>query len=335
VSITYKEAGVDIDAGEETVRRIAAAVKATHTPRVLNDIGAFGALFDASFKEYREPVLVSSVDGVGTKLKIATLCGRHDTIGMDLVNHCVNDILTTGATPLFFLDYFATGKLSPAVAEQVITGFARACKDNGCALIGGETAEMPGLYAPDDYDIAGTIVGIVEKRRILTKERVRAGDALIGLPSTGLHTNGYSLARAVLLPHFDPAARFDDLGGTLGDALLAVHRSYLPAMLPLLGDDAVHALSHITGGGIEGNTRRVIPPDLELDIDWSAWTRPRIFEMIQELGHVPEADMRRTFNLGIGFIVIADAASAPRIMERLAAERPMVLGSVRTTRSAS
>ncbi|MBL0174324.1 MAG: phosphoribosylformylglycinamidine cyclo-ligase [Ignavibacteria bacterium] len=328
MGITYKSSGVDIDAGEETVRRIAAAVKSTHSPLVLNEIGGFGALFDAGFKDYEAPVLVSSVDGVGTKLKVATLYGKHDTVGQDLVNHCVNDILTTGAKPLFFLDYFATGSLNPDIAEQVILGFVKACTENGCALIGGETAEMPGMYAPAEYDIAGTIVGIVEKSRILNKENVREGDVLIGLPSTGLHTNGFSLARAVLLPHFDLHARIDDLEGTLGEALLAVHRSYFPAVHPLLAGGTVHALSHITGGGIIGNTMRVIPKHLALDIDWSAWQRPRLFSMIQELGAVPEEDMRRTFNLGVGMIVVADAGAESSILAGLATEKPFVIGRI-------
>jgi phosphoribosylformylglycinamidine cyclo-ligase len=287
VSLTYKNAGVDIDSGEELVRRIKSRVAATHGPRVLSNIGGFGALFDASFPDLREPVLVSSVDGVGTKLKIAAMSNRHDTVGQDLVNHCVNDILTTGARPLFFMDYFATGKLDTDVAEQVISGFAQACGENGCALIGGETAEMPGMYAPNEYDIAGTIVGIVEKSAILNRNNVLPGDVLIGLPSTGLHTNGYSLARAALLPHFSLDAHFDDLGCTLADALLAVHRSYLAPVYPLLSTGEVHGLSHITGGGIVGNTSRVISEHCGLDIQWDAWSRPRIFSMIHELGDVP------------------------------------------------
>jgi phosphoribosylformylglycinamidine cyclo-ligase len=328
VSLTYKSAGVDIDSGEEVVRRIATKVKSTHGPRVLANIGGFGALYDASFSEYQEPVLVSSVDGVGTKLKIAALADRHDTVGQDLVNHCVNDILTTGARPLFFMDYFATGKLDPDVAESVITGFVTACAENGCALIGGETAEMPGMYAPTEYDIAGTIVGIVEKSRILNKENVTPGDVLIGLPSSGLHTNGYSLARAALLPHFALDAHFEKLGGTLGDALLAVHRSYLHPLTPLLDAGLVHALSHITGGGIIGNTRRVIPDGCALEIDWDAWDRPALFRMIQELGNVPEEDMRRTFNLGIGMIAIVGEQDADTVLARLAAEHPVRIGLI-------
>ena len=328
LSLTYKNAGVDIDSGEELVRRIAGNVKSTHGPRVLTGIGGFRALFDASFPDYREPVLVSSVDGVGTKLKIAAAADKHDTVGQDLVNHCVDDILTTGARPLFFMDYFATGKLNPDVAEQVINGFVKACSENGCALIGGETAEMPWMYAPTEYDIAGTIVGLVEKESILRKDMVHEGDVLIGLPSTGLHTNGYSLARAALLPHFPLDAYFEDLQGTLAEALLAVHRSYFSSLHPLLAGGDIHGLSHVTGGGIIGNTSRVMPDDMSLSIDWQAWERPRIFSMIQELGKVPEEDMRRTFNLGIGMICIVAADAVDGLLSSLVAERPIVMGSV-------
>ena len=329
MSLTYKNAGVDIESGDELVRRISGRVKSTHGPRVLTGIGGFGALFDANFPEMKEPVLVSSVDGVGTKLKVAAMAGRHHTVGQDLVNHCVNDILTTGARPLFFMDYFATGRLDPDVAEQVIEGFVIACRENECALIGGETAEMPGMYAPNEYDIAGTIIGVVEKSRILRREMVQDGDVLIGLPSTGLHTNGYSLARAALLPHFSLDAHFEDLGGTLADALLAVHRSYGPMLQPLLEKDMLHGLSHITGGGIVGNTGRVIPKGFSLEIDWDAWEWPRIFSMIQELGEVPVEDMRRTFNLGIGMICIVASESADEVMKILADENPVRVGRVR------
>lgn len=327
--ITYKQAGVDIAAGEETVARIANKVRSTFSPAVLTGIGGFGALYDASFPGYDHPVLVSSVDGVGTKLIVARLCERHDSVGQDLVNHCVNDILTTGARPLFFLDYFATGKLSPEVAEEVIGGFVQACTENGCALIGGETAEMPGMYAADEYDIAGTIVGVVDRERMLGKTRVTKGDVLIGLPSTGLHTNGYSLARAVLFRHFSVDSYIDVLGSTLGEALLAVHRSYLNCTLPLLDRDWVHALSHITGGGIIGNTTRVLPEGLELDVDWTAWTRPPIFHLIQSLGNVPEEDMRKTFNLGIGLILIVPRDKADEVLRNLAPVQGVILGQVR------
>ena len=330
---TYKDSGVDIDAGEELVRRIKKPVRSTFNRNVLTDIGMFGALYRADFKGIRKPVLVSSVDGVGTKLKIAIALNRHETVGQDLVNHCVNDILVCGAKPLYFLDYYATGKLTPDVAEQVILGFVKACKENGCALIGGETAEMPGMYGTADYDIAGTIVGVVDEKKILTGKKVKKGDILIGLPSTGLHTNGYSLARRVLLDKFSLETYFDELGCTLGDSLLAVHRSYQPTLHPLLQDAVaknIHGLSHITGGGIEGNTMRVIPEGLRLKIDWNAWERPAVFNLIQHVGNVPEEDMRRTFNLGIGLILLVDRNGIDVVISALKRkkEMPLVLGEI-------
>jgi phosphoribosylformylglycinamidine cyclo-ligase len=333
---TYKAAGVDIAAGEEVIDRIKPLVRSTFTPRVLTDIGLFGAFFDASFPEYDHPVLVSSVDGVGTKLKIAFASGIHTSVGQDLVNHCVNDILVCGASPLYFMDYFATGKLEPHVAEQVISGFAVACKENGCALIGGETAEMPSMYAAGEYDIAGTIVGVVEKRKILNGSRIQAGDVLIALPSTGLHTNGYSLARSVLLPTCPLERHYDDLGTTLQDALLNVHKSYLPVMKPLLerdgsdGHDLLHGLSHITGGGIVGNTMRVVPKHLTLNVDWAAWQLPPLFQMIQRLGSVSDEEMRHVFNLGIGLIAICPETSVDAVLTALRAsgEEPLVIGNI-------
>ncbi|HVN47485.1 MAG TPA: phosphoribosylformylglycinamidine cyclo-ligase [Bacteroidota bacterium] len=331
---TYKESGVDIDAGEELVRRIKQPVRSTFNKNVLTDIGMFGAFYRADFKGIKKPVLVSSVDGVGTKLKIAIQLNRHDTVGQDLVNHCVNDILVCGAKPLYFLDYYATGKLSPDVAEHVIRGFVKACSENECALIGGETAEMPGMYGAEDYDIAGTIVGIVDEKKILNGKKVKAGDVLIGLPSTGLHTNGFSLARRVLLDKFDLEKPIAELNSTLADALLAVHRSYRQTIYPLLQHAAtakyIHALSHITGGGIEGNTYRVIPKGLTLAIDWQAWQRPAIFHFIQQAGNVPEEDIRRTLNLGVGLMVIADKRGADTVLHALKQkhESPFVLGEV-------
>ncbi len=330
--ITYAQSGVNIAEGDRFVHEIRKHVRSTYRKGVLGDIGAFGAFFDGSFKGMRSPVLVSSVDGVGTKLLIAQMMGRHDTVGQDLVNHCVNDILTCGARPLWFLDYFATGKLRVDVATSVVAGFAKACRENACALIGGETAEMPGMYREDEYDLAGTIVGVVEKSRIIEgKKKVRKGDVLIGLPSTGLHTNGFSLARAVLLRDTSLDSYLDDLGSTLGEALLAVHRSYLKPVAPLLTRFPVHALSHVTGGGIVGNTMRVIPRGRTLAIDWKAWIRPPLFERIQRLGDVPEDDMRRTFNCGIGFIIIAAKASADGIVTflRNTREKPVLIGEVR------
>ena len=327
---TYKDAGVDIEAGEDLVRRIKTRVRSTFTPNVLTDIGAFGAFYRADFKGIRNPVLVSSVDGVGTKLKIAFAMNCHHTVGQDLVNHCVNDILVCGAKPLYFLDYFATGKLSPLVAAQVIDGFVTACKQNGCSIIGGETAEMPGFYTEGEYDIAGTIVGIVDERRVISGQHVKNGDVLIALPSTGLHTNGYSLARNALLEHYRLDQHFVELKGTLGEALLTVHRSYFKAVYPLLSGPEIKGMSHITGGGIEGNTMRVIPKGLRLDIDWQSWKRPWIFDLIKETGNVPEEDMRRTFNLGVGLIMIVSPKHAAKVQAALRRkrERPFVIGEV-------
>lgn len=329
--MTYQAAGVNIDAGEETVDRIKPLVRSTFTKGVLTDIGAFGAFFQPDFKAYEAPVMVSSVDGVGTKLKVAFMMNQHDTVGQDLVNHCVNDIAVCGAIPLYFLDYFSTGKLYPAVAEQVIKGFTIACRENGCALIGGETAEMPDLYADGEYDLAGTIVGIVEKSKILDGSRVQAGDILLGLPSTGLHTNGYSLARKVLFSHFKTTDCPEDLAGaSIGEVLLAVHRSYLAAIQAFIKADVAHGFSHVTGGGLVGNTMRIVPEGLSLNVDWQAWERPSIFNLIQKLGKVPEADMQRTFNLGIGLVAIVPPdrlAEALQIWQEMG-EKPVVLGKV-------
>ena len=314
---TYKQSGVDIEAGEEMVRRIKKNVRSTFNRNVLADIGMFGALYRASFKGIKNPVLVTSVDGVGTKLKIAFAMDRHDTVGQDLVNHCVNDILVCGAKPLYFLDYFATGKLHPKVGAQVISGFVKACRENGCALIGGETAEMPGMYAPGEYDLAGTIVGVVGEHNILNGKQVRSGDVLVGLPSTGLHTNGFSLARAVLLKKYSVRKRFDELGGSLGDALLNIHRSYYNTVYPLLSNYKIKAMSHITGGGIEGNTMRVVPQKFTLKIDWRAWEWPTIFKLLQQHGQVPGDEMQRVFNLGIGLVIVAKASFADEIQKLL------------------
>ncbi|MBE2187294.1 MAG: phosphoribosylformylglycinamidine cyclo-ligase [Rhodothermales bacterium] len=318
---TYRDAGVDIDAGEETVRRIKPLVKKTFTPGVLHGIGAFGAFFQPDFSAYQTPVLVSSVDGVGTKLKVAFLAGRHETVGQDLVNHCVNDIAVCGAVPLFFLDYYATGRLDPDVAERVIAGFATACEQNGAALIGGETAEMPGLYDGGEYDLAGTIVGVVERSAILDGTKVQPGDVLLGLPSTGLHTNGYSLARKVLFARLGLDDRPAELGGqTVAEALLAVHRSYLAAIRALVDAGVARGFVHVTGGGIPGNTPRVLPEGTTFEVDYDAWPRPGVFQLIQRLGNVPEDDMRRTFNLGIGLVAVvaeADAERATQVWEAM------------------
>ncbi|MFA6468099.1 MAG: phosphoribosylformylglycinamidine cyclo-ligase [Bacteroidota bacterium] len=327
---TYKKAGVNIDAGEEVVHRIKRSVRSTFTKNVLTDIGMFGAFYEAKFPGIKHPVLVSSVDGVGTKLKIAFAMKKYDTIGQDLVNHCVNDIAVCGALPLYFMDYFATGKLSPKVAADVIGGFAKACKENGCSIIGGETAEMPGFYPAGEFDVAGTIVGVVDKSKIINGKGIKKGDVLIGLPSNGLHTNGYSLARHVLLPKFSLKKKITGLENTLGDTLLAVHRSYLKPIRVLTGKNLVKGMSHITGGGIVGNTLRIVPKGLRLKIDWLSWQRPYIYDVIQSVGRVPEYDMTRAFNLGIGLVYIVSKNNVDRVMTELKKlkENPVLMGEV-------
>lgn len=334
-TLTYASAGVDIDAGEEVVRRIKPFVRRTFNEHVLTDIGGFGGLYDARFPDMKHPVLVSSTDGVGTKIKVAIAAKKYDTVGQDLVNHCVNDILVCGARPIFFLDYFASGKLDVEIGTDIVKGFAKGCEENGCALIGGETAEMPGIYAEGDFDLAGTVVGIVEKEHILSREEVTAGDILIGLPSNGLHTNGYSLARKALAETIGLDAQPPELGGeSVGEALLKVHTSYLHPVIKLLDrfkpKTEIHALSHITGGGIVGNTSRVLPQGLVLDIDWSAWRRPPIFDLIQRMGNVPEDDMRRAFNLGVGLVIIAAKHGTDKVLASLRefGEQPFVMGTV-------
>jgi phosphoribosylformylglycinamidine cyclo-ligase len=315
----YRGSGVDIDAGNETVRRIKSLARATFTPAVLSDIGSFGGLYRLDRNACREPVLVSSADGVGTKLKVAFMTGRHDTVGADLVNHCVNDILVQGARPLFFLDYLATGRLSPAVAEQVIAGVARGCRDNGCALIGGETAEMPGFYADGEYDVAGFIVGLVDRSEIIDGRTIVPGDVLIGVPSAGLHTNGYSLARHVLFTTLGltPDTFVPELASSVGDALLAPHRSYLRPIAPLLKEGLVKGMAHITGGGITENLPRVLPPGCGARVDRGAWTVPAIFGMLQTRGDVSDEEMFRSFNMGIGLVVVCAAEAADRVLHFL------------------
>ena len=312
----YRQSGVDIDAGNEAVRRIRSLARGTFTAGVLSDIGSFGGLFQLDREKYQEPILVSSADGVGTKLKVAFMTGRHNTVGADLVNHCVNDILVQGAEPLFFLDYLATGRLSPAVAEQVVSGMAAACTANGCALIGGETAEMPGFYADGEYDLAGFIVGVVEKSRVVNGRGVVPGDVLIGLPSSGLHTNGYSLARRVLFESagLRPEEGVRELGGTVADALLAVHRSYLKEVRPLLDRDLVKGLAHITGGGITENLPRALPEGCAAEVHLNAWTAPGIFRLLQEKGGIPRDEMFRAFNMGVGLIVICADRDVERVI---------------------
>jgi phosphoribosylformylglycinamidine cyclo-ligase len=308
--VTYKKAGVNIEEGEKAVRDIKDRVRSTHNPNVLTDLGSFGGMYLLEKENYEIPVLVSSTDGVGTKLKIAFLMDKHDTVGEDLVNHCVNDIGVGGAKPLFFLDYFATDRLKSTVFMEVISGFVRGCKNNQCALIGGETAEMPDMYQSGEYDISGTIVGIVEKQKAIDGKQIKKSDVLVGLKSNGLHTNGYSLARKVLLNEFKVTDYVEDISCTVGEELLNVHMSYLNIIQSAIEQFQINGISHITGGGIEGNTKRILSNTLNLKIDWSTWDQPPIFSLIKNLGKVPEEDMRRTFNLGIGlvFIVPSDFA---------------------------
>ena len=302
----YRQAGVDISAADEAKSRIKRLARATFNTSVLTEIGSFGGMFRPDWGRYQEPVLVASTDGVGTKIQVARLAGVHDTVGYDLVAHCVNDILVQGATPLFFLDYVALGRMDPVRVEAIVRGFSRGCTEFGCPLLGGETAEMPGTYAEDDYDLAGFIVGVVDRQRALTGQSIREGDLLLGLPSLGLHTNGYSLARKVL---FDGMGlRVDtqvpELQVTIGQALLAPHRGYLAAFEPLIERGKLRALVHITGGGFAGNIPRVLPDGLAARVRKSAWTVPPLFRMIEQGGAVAEDEMYRTFNMGIGMVAI-------------------------------
>jgi phosphoribosylformylglycinamidine cyclo-ligase len=327
--IGYKDAGVDIDEADRAVTLIRKHARGTFSRRVLTDIGSFGGGY--LLAGWKRPVLVSSADGVGTKLKIAFLTGRHNTIGEDLVNHCVNDIAVQGAVPLFFLDYFAVGKLDANVAGQVVEGVARGCRNNGCALIGGETAEMPGLYQAGEYDLAGFIVGAVERNQMLTGRTIQPGDVLLGLASNGLHTNGYSLARKLL---FDVAQL--PLDASLADELLKVHRSYLKPLRALIDAGVLKGAAHITGGGITDNTPRILPRGLAARVDVSSWTVPPFFEKLREIGNIALADYRRTFNLGIGMIVVVSKRNLGKAREILGGidEKFFELGSVVKARGA-
>jgi phosphoribosylformylglycinamidine cyclo-ligase len=317
-SLSYRDAGVDIDAGAQLVEQIKPLAAATLRPGVLTGLGGFGALFELPLADYRQPVLVSGTDGVGTKLKLALEVGRHDSIGIDLVAMCVNDILVSGAEPLFFLDYYATGRLDVTVATAVIRGIAHGCTLAGCALTGGETAEMPGLYQDGDYDLAGFCVGIAEKDALIVPERVQPGDVLIGLAASGPHSNGYSLIRKVLaISGADLAQPFD--GATLGERLLEPTRIYVRSVLPLTRSLHVHALAHITGGGLTDNLPRVLPPGTCASIDLSSWQRPAIFDWLQTQGHISASEMLRTFNCGVGMIVAVAAADAEVALAQLRA----------------
>jgi phosphoribosylformylglycinamidine cyclo-ligase len=328
--IRYQDAGVNIDEADRAVDRIKGLARSTFSKNVLTGIGSFGAAFRIT--GYKEPVLISSADGVGTKLKVAFLAGKHDTVGEDLVNHCVNDIMVQGADPLYFLDYFATGRLDANVTADVVAGLARGCKANGCALIGGETAEMPGLYADGEYDVAGFIVGCVERKGLITGAKIRPGDVLVGLPSNGLHTNGYSMARKLL---FEVAGasidtRLPEVGRTVGEELLKVHRSYAKALRALRKAGVLKGAAHITGGGITENTPRMLPAGLAAQIDTNTWTPPPIFELLRKIGNTPVEDWRRTFNIGVGMIIAVsarDEAAAARAL-RAAREPFFRIGSV-------
>ena len=327
----YRSSGVDIDAAQDALRHVKGLARRTFTSGVLSDIGSFGGLFQLDTSAHHQPVLVASADGVGTKLKVAFLANRHDTVGIDLVNHCVNDVLVQGARPLFFLDYLATGRLATDVSTAVVKGLADGCVENGCALLGGETAEMPGFYADGEYDLAGFIVGVVDREQLLDGSRITPGDLLVGLRSSGLHTNGYSLARQVLFERMKLTvdSELEGLGCTVGEELLRPHRSYLRVISNLLESNPglVKGMAHITGGGLTDNLPRILPAGSEAQVDRSRWTVPPVFELLQREGEVPEDDMLRTFNMGIGLVVVTSAESAPLVQEHADGEA-VVLGKV-------
>ncbi len=337
--LTYKDAGVDIDGVTTALKSVGQMAASTHKdPRVLTGLGSFGALFRADFGDMREPVLVSSADGVGTKLLVARRVKRFDTVGADLVNHCINDILVMGAVPLFFMDYVAAGHFEPGMVEALVSGFADACREQGVALIGGETAEMPGLYGRGDFDLAGFIVGVLDRADALGPERVRPDDVLVGLPSTGLHTNGYSLAQKVFFEKagLAPDATLPGLEGSVADALLAVHRCYLDVLRPLLKDPALHAMAHITGGGFTDNIPRVLPEGVGAVVDRDAWTVPPLFAHMARLGPVERDEMDRTFNMGVGMVLAVARPDADRIVAALeqAGAGPFVMGRLESGRRA-
>ncbi len=331
-SMSYADAGVDITSGDRSKQRIKMLARKTFNRQVLSEIGGFGGLFALDLEKFPNPVLVSSVDGVGTKLKVAFELGLHHTVGHDLVNHCVNDIAVQGATPLFFLDYLATGKLEDMVVERVVQGISEACRANGCALIGGETAQMPAFYAEGEYDLAGTIIGAVSRDKIITGEHIQVGDVLVGLPSNGLHTNGYSLARKLLfeVAKYGPEQYVNELKDKTGAALMRTHRSYLSVIKKLAGAEVVSGLAHITGGGITDNLPRILPKGMGALIDRASWTVPPLFEHLQHLGNVEDEEMLRTFNMGIGLIAVIPAEKikkAKAVLNR-ANERHCLIGRI-------
>lgn len=331
-SATYKSAGVDIEAGDEAVYRLKDYAKSTYTPDVLTDVGSFGGMFRLDTRGMSEPVLVSSIDSVGTKVKIASMMDRYDTIGADIVNHCVNDVLVQGARPLFFLDYYATSKLRPEMAADVVKGMAAACIDAGCALIGGEIAEMPGVYLEGEFDVAGCVVGIVDRAKIIDGSRVEPGDVVIGIASSGPHTNGFSLVRKVLFEDND--YRIDqyvpELGAVLGDVLLAPHRCYFRSVYPILEGYGVHAMAHLTGGGFYNNIPRVLPLDCQVTVERRNWAVPPIFQLLQEKGNIDHTEMHRTFNMGIGLVLIIAKERSIEAVDRLneAGETAWMIGEV-------
>jgi phosphoribosylformylglycinamidine cyclo-ligase len=337
-SKAYARAGVDIDLGNKVKATLPQLLASTHRREVLGKVGGFGGLFALDVRKYKQPVLVSSVDGVGTKLKIAFAMDRHDTIGQDLVNHCVNDIAVLGAEPLFFLDYLGTGKLQPHVFAEILKGFAQACAENGCALIGGETAQMPGFYQPGEYDVSGTIVGVVEKSRMLDGKTIRPGDVVIGMASSGLHTNGYSLARKILFEQLKlkPSSKPPGFENTMGDELLKVHVSYGPMVQALVKKfnppsqpRTIKGLAHITGGGFIDNIPRVLPKHCEVSIRKGSWEMPPIFQLLQEKGKVDEAELYQVFNMGIGMVAIVSSARAEAVLKFIAGKhRAWVIGEV-------
>src|SRR5918993_4934265 len=320
-SITYSDAGVDIDAANRAVERIRVLARGTFNSRTLSEIGSFGGMFDGAFPGMRAPVLVASADGVGTKLKIAFLTNTHDTVGRDLVNHCVNDILVQGARPLFFLDYVATGKLTPETVAAVVAGMARGCRENNCVLLGGETAEMPGFYAAGEYDVAGFIVGIVDREKVIDGKTIEAGDVLLALPSVGLHTNGYSLARKLFLEvaGFTVNTRLESVGMTVGEALLQPHLTYLAALDGLLDSGSIKGLAHITGGGLTENIPRILPLNTAVEIKKGSWPVLPLFTLMQQIGNVPEPEMLRTFNMGVGMVIICARQNAESIQSHFKA----------------
>ncbi len=332
MGVSYKSAGVDIDAAEASTKQIAALAKSTFNANVLNEIGLFSGFYQVDLQKYPNPVIVTSIDGVGTKLKLAFMLNKHDTVGQDLVNHCVNDIMTSGADPVAFTDYIGTLNLKPEIIKELVKGMSIACKENQCALIGGETAEMPGFYAPGEYDLAGSIIGLVDRDSIIDGKKVTKGDTLIGLPSNGLHTNGYSLARKVLLEikSIDPAQEDENLQGTWGEILLKVHKSYRQPITAIRSHQGLHGISHITGGGIEGNTKRLLQPDQTLNIEWNAWDIPIEFKLIQEYGEISDSEMRRSFNMGMGLVFIVSPSSHEDIFTHLQqrGEHPVTIGNV-------